>query len=101
MRRAIVAVALFAVLGDAGSGLERRCCQAATLPRSHAAAWYLVGEDGAVLAQESSRRSRAIASITKLMTAIVALEEARPSDLVRVSSERGRHRRIDDLSARG
>ncbi len=55
-----------------------------TLP---AEAWYLVGEDGAVLAQESSRRSRAIASITKLMTAIVAAEEARPSELVQVSSQ--------------
>ena len=56
-------------------------------PALPAAAWYLVGEDGAVLAQESSRRSLAIASITKLMTAIVALEEARPSDLVRVTSQ--------------
>ena len=56
-------------------------------PALPAAAWYLVGEDGAVLAEESSRRSRAIASITKLMTAIVALEEARPSDLVQVSSQ--------------
>jgi serine-type D-Ala-D-Ala carboxypeptidase (penicillin-binding protein 5/6) len=52
--------------------------------RVGAAAWYLVGEDGTVLAQRNSRRSRAIASITKLMTAIVALEHARPSDVVRV-----------------
>jgi D-alanyl-D-alanine carboxypeptidase (penicillin-binding protein 5/6) len=52
--------------------------------RVDSAAWYLVGEDGIVLAQRSSRRSRAIASITKLMTAIVALEHARPSDVVRV-----------------
>jgi serine-type D-Ala-D-Ala carboxypeptidase (penicillin-binding protein 5/6) len=55
--------------------------------RVDAAAWYLVGEDGIVLAQRSSRRSRAIASITKLMTAIVALERARPSDIVRVPAE--------------
>jgi D-alanyl-D-alanine carboxypeptidase (penicillin-binding protein 5/6) len=55
-------------------------------PRIDAAAWYLVGEDGLVLAEESSRRSRAIASITKLMTTLVALEHARPSDVVRVSS---------------
>ena len=55
--------------------------------RVDAAAWYLVGEDGMVLAQSSSRRSRAIASITKLMTAIVALEQARPSDVVRVHPE--------------
>ncbi|MDQ3085986.1 MAG: D-alanyl-D-alanine carboxypeptidase [Actinomycetota bacterium] len=59
---------------------------AAEPPTLPAAAWYLVGEDGAVLAQQSSRHARAIASITKLMTAIVALEEARPSDLVQVSS---------------
>ncbi|MBA3566637.1 MAG: D-alanyl-D-alanine carboxypeptidase [Actinobacteria bacterium] len=59
---------------------------AAEPPTLPAAAWYLVGEDGAVLAQQGSRHARAIASITKLMTAIVALEEARPSDLVQVSS---------------
>jgi D-alanyl-D-alanine carboxypeptidase (penicillin-binding protein 5/6) len=54
-------------------------------PRIDAAAWYLVGEDNVVLAQQSSRRARAIASITKLMTTLVALEHARPSDVVRVS----------------
>jgi D-alanyl-D-alanine carboxypeptidase (penicillin-binding protein 5/6) len=54
-------------------------------PRIDAAAWYVVGENGIVLAQESSRRERAIASITKLMTTLVALEHASPSDVVRVS----------------
>jgi D-alanyl-D-alanine carboxypeptidase (penicillin-binding protein 5/6) len=54
-------------------------------PRIDAAAWYLVGEDGIVITQQSSRRARAIASITKLMTTLVALEHARPSDVVRVS----------------
>jgi serine-type D-Ala-D-Ala carboxypeptidase (penicillin-binding protein 5/6) len=54
-------------------------------PSIDAAAWYLEGEDGLVLAQQSSRRERAIASITKLMTTLVALEHARPSDVVRVS----------------
>lgn len=54
-------------------------------PRIDAAAWYLVGEDNVVLAQQSSRRARAIASITKLMTTLVALEHARPSDVVSVS----------------
>jgi serine-type D-Ala-D-Ala carboxypeptidase (penicillin-binding protein 5/6) len=53
-------------------------------PRIDAEAWYLVGQDGVVLAQSNSRRARAIASITKLMTTIVALEHARPSDVVRV-----------------
>lgn len=56
-------------------------------PLLQASAWYLVGEDGAVLARHSSRRPRAIASITKLMTVLVALEHARPSDVVRVSAE--------------
>jgi serine-type D-Ala-D-Ala carboxypeptidase (penicillin-binding protein 5/6) len=53
-------------------------------PLIDAEAWYLVGQDGDVLAQRDSRRSRAIASITKLMTTIVALEQAHPSDVVRV-----------------
>jgi serine-type D-Ala-D-Ala carboxypeptidase (penicillin-binding protein 5/6) len=56
-------------------------------PQVAAAAWYLVGADGVVLAQESSRRERPIASITKLMTALVALERARPSDVVQVTAE--------------
>ncbi len=55
-----------------------------------AAAWYLVGSDGAVLAQSDARLRRAPASITKLMTAIVTLEHARPSDVVRVSPRAAR-----------
>ena len=54
-------------------------------PRIDAAAWYLVGDDGVLLAQHKARRARAIASITKLMTTLVALEHSRPSDVVRVS----------------
>ena len=54
-------------------------------PTVGAAAWYVVGEDGAVLAQRNARRERAIASITKLMTAIVVLEQAELTDVVRVS----------------
>ena len=82
MRRALVAVvALLAVL----AAPVQASSSAADPPSLDAAAWYLVGQDGAVLAQRSSRRPRAIASITKLMTAVVALEHARPSDVVRVS----------------
>jgi serine-type D-Ala-D-Ala carboxypeptidase (penicillin-binding protein 5/6) len=82
MRRALAAaVVLLAVLATPVQASR----SAADPPRLDAAAWYLVGADGAVLAQESSRRSRAVASITKLMTAVVALEHARPSDVVRVS----------------
>lgn len=54
-------------------------------PRIDVPAWYLVGQDGIVLSQRSSRRSRAIASITKLMTTLVALDDSDPSDVVRVS----------------
>ena len=53
-------------------------------PKLDAAAWYLVGDDGSVLARSDAARSRAIASITKVMTAVVVLEEARLSDVVRV-----------------
>lgn len=51
-------------------------------PRIDASAWYLIGEDGVVLAQQNSRRSHAIASITKLMTVLVALERAEVDDVV-------------------
>lgn len=54
-------------------------------PRIAAAAWYLVGEDGSVLARGNATRPRSIASITKLMTAVVALEQAELSDVVRVA----------------
>ena len=54
-------------------------------PTVGAAAWYVVGEDGAVLAQRNASRERAIASITKLMTAIVVLERVELTDVVRVS----------------
>lgn len=82
MRRAVAAaVALLAVLATP----VQASSSAADPPSLDAAAWYLVGADGAVLAQHNSRRSRAIASITKLMTAVVVLEHVRPSDVVRVS----------------
>jgi len=55
-------------------------------PRLPAAAWYLVGEDGTVLAQHRARQRRAPASITKVMTALVALERSSPSELVTVGT---------------
>jgi D-alanyl-D-alanine carboxypeptidase (penicillin-binding protein 5/6) len=86
MRRAPIAVvalvaalATFALASSAGAQ--------ATEPKVAAAAWYLVGEDGSVLARRDSARPRAIASITKLMTAIVVLEHAKLGDVVRVSPE--------------
>ena len=59
-------------------------------PRVSASAWYLLGDDGAVLAARNERRKRAVASITKLMTALVVLEHARLSDRVRVSPSAAR-----------
>jgi serine-type D-Ala-D-Ala carboxypeptidase (penicillin-binding protein 5/6) len=86
MRRAPIAVvalvaalATFALASSAGAQ--------ATEPKVAAAAWYLVGEDGSVLARRDSARPRAIASITKLMTAIVVLEHAKLGDVVQVSPE--------------
>ncbi len=79
MRRALlVAVALFALLA-----VPVRA-SSAEAPQVPAAAWYLVGSDGAVLARREAARPRAIASITKLMTAVVVLEHARLGDVVRV-----------------
>ena len=86
MRRAPIAVvALVAAL--ATIALASSAGAQATEPKVAAAAWYLVGEDGSVLARRDSARPRAIASITKLMTAIVVLEHAKLGDVVRVSPE--------------
>ena len=86
MRRAPIAVvALVAAL--ATFTLASSAGAQATEPNIAAAAWYLVGEDGSVLARRDSARPRAIASITKLMTAIVVLEHAKLGDVVRVSPQ--------------
>jgi D-alanyl-D-alanine carboxypeptidase (penicillin-binding protein 5/6) len=88
MRSALAAVvallALVAPVGATGSGAQ------AGQPTIDAAAWYLVGEDGSVLAGSAARRPRAVASITKLMTAVVALERSQLSDLVTVSGSAAR-----------
>lgn len=78
MRTALLVAAVvlaFLVAPLAATGAE---------PRIEAAAWYLVGHDGSVLARDDAARSRAIASITKVMTAVVVLEEASLSEVVRV-----------------
>jgi D-alanyl-D-alanine carboxypeptidase (penicillin-binding protein 5/6) len=86
MRRALLAVVAFlAALAAPVQASSVDYTLTADAPRVAATAWYLVGEDGAVLAQSNARRERSIASITKLMTAIVVLERARLSDVVRVS----------------
>jgi len=53
-------------------------------PTVAAAAWYLLGDDGTPLAAHRPRQRRAIASITKLMTAVVAVERTSPSEVVTV-----------------
>ena len=86
MRRALLAVvALVATL--ATLALASSAGAQASQPSIAAASWYLVGDDGAVLARHDATRSRAIASITKLMTAIVALEHADLDDVVTVSPQ--------------
>lgn len=72
---AAAVVLAFFVPSLAASGAE---------PKIDAAAWYLVGHDGSVLARNDAARSRAVASITKVMTAVVVLEQARLSDVVRI-----------------
>ena len=87
MRRALlVVVALLAASAAPVQASSADSTRTADEPRVAASAWYLVGDDGAVLAQGNARQERAIASITKLMTAIVVLERASLSDVVRVSS---------------
>jgi len=86
MRRALLAVvALLAALAAPVQASGDDSTRTAPPPRIGAAAWYLLGEDGAVLAERNARQRRSIASITKLMTAIVTIERAGLSDVVSVS----------------
>jgi D-alanyl-D-alanine carboxypeptidase (penicillin-binding protein 5/6) len=83
--RALIAVvallALVAPIGVPSAGAQTAG------PRIAAASWYLVGADGSVLARGNPGSPRAVASITKLMTAVVALEQAQLTDVVRVSPD--------------
>jgi D-alanyl-D-alanine carboxypeptidase (penicillin-binding protein 5/6) len=84
MRRlAAITAAVLLVAGPAAA--SSRSTAAEPAPEIPAAAWYLVGEDGTLLADSRAGEKRAIASITKLMTAVVVLEQARLSDVVTVS----------------
>ena len=85
LRRALLAVVAVAALLAApvrASGDD--LTPTAAPPRVHAAAYYLVGTDGVVLARHEARQRRAIASITKLMTAVVTLERAELGEVVTV-----------------
>lgn len=85
MCRAFLAVvACLAALAAPVRASSGELTRSATEPRVAAAAWYLVGDDGALLAAHRARQRRAMASITKLMTAVVTLERSSPSDVVTV-----------------
>jgi len=89
MRRAPLAVvALVAAL--ATSLFVSSAGAQTSAPVIPAAAWYLVGADGDVLARHDASDARAIASITKLMTAVVVLENAKLDEMVRVTPEAAR-----------
>ncbi len=81
MRTALLAVVVLLAVGAAPVAASP------SPPVVNAAAWYLEGEDGARLAEREEHAMRAIASITKLMTAIVVLEHAELGDVVTVSPE--------------
>jgi serine-type D-Ala-D-Ala carboxypeptidase (penicillin-binding protein 5/6) len=83
MRRALLAVV--ALLAFAGLAPASSADSEIVEPQIAADSWYLVGDDGSVLAHGDASRPRAMASITKLMTAVVALEQARLTDVVRIT----------------
>jgi D-alanyl-D-alanine carboxypeptidase (penicillin-binding protein 5/6) len=85
MRRALLAVVVLAAALAAPVQASGDATRTAAQPRVDAAAYYLVGGDGAVLAQFHARQRRPIASITKLMTAVVTVERADLSDVVEVT----------------
>jgi serine-type D-Ala-D-Ala carboxypeptidase (penicillin-binding protein 5/6) len=90
MRSAFLIVAVFVALALPAWGSAETSPQAASPPVIPAAAWYVVGQDGAVVAAHDAHRPRPMASITKLMTAIVTLEHARLSDIVTVDPRAAR-----------
>jgi D-alanyl-D-alanine carboxypeptidase (penicillin-binding protein 5/6) len=77
MRRLLLVVALALVFAASARG---------AVPQPEARSFYVVnGATGEVLAAKDAHERVPIASITKLMTVIVALEHLRPADVVTVS----------------
>jgi serine-type D-Ala-D-Ala carboxypeptidase (penicillin-binding protein 5/6) len=75
-RAAIAVATLAALVGGSAAGAQ---------PKLDAKAYYVQsGYDGTVLAERNASERRAPASITKLMTVLVALEHARLDDVVTV-----------------
>jgi D-alanyl-D-alanine carboxypeptidase (penicillin-binding protein 5/6) len=89
--------------------LQVRTTAAAPDPEHAAAAILIDARDGSVIAAKNPRRPRAMASTTKLMTALLALERAKPSDVYRappydalpaeskINLRTGERMRVDDL----
>jgi D-alanyl-D-alanine carboxypeptidase (penicillin-binding protein 5/6) len=71
----------------AGRTLAEASALAGQAPDIDAAAGILVTADGRVLWSRNATQRRAMASTTKMMTALVVLERAKPSDLVTVPKE--------------
>jgi D-alanyl-D-alanine carboxypeptidase len=80
MRRGLLAAAVAALSVFCGSA-------AAAPPPVVASAYVVRGPDGAVLASRAADVRRPLASITKLMTVMVALEHARLDEVVTVSPQ--------------
>ena len=106
MRRALFTVAALALMSAAGP------VHAADPPPDAggaAAAVVVDGRNGEVMFSRSPDRRRAIASTTKLMTALLTLERTRPSQVFtspgydplppesRINLRRGERMRVDDL----
>ena len=85
MRRALLAAVVALLALAVPSHVASADAAQTAEPQIAAASWYLVGDDGSVLARSAAGRERAVASITKLMTAAVVLEGAQLTDIVRVS----------------
>ncbi len=84
---------LASLLGAAslGPGVPAAAGAPATPPPVPARSWVVVDDtDGAVLAGRRAAAPRAVASITKLMTAYLTLRDARPGQVVRVPAAAAR-----------
>jgi D-alanyl-D-alanine carboxypeptidase len=80
MRTVLRAVLLIALLAPASA------LGAAAAPTPQGASWLLVdGQTGEVLAQRAADQPRPMASLTKMMTALVALESGDPDRVVAVA----------------
>lgn len=81
-RKGAAAMLLAAVL------LTAAPCRAAEVPQVSAAAWIVYDAgSGRVLAEHEAMQRRSIASTTKIMTALVALEQGKPDETVTVKPE--------------